>query len=92
MVKVRLLRNKRRLGLIRSRQHGADVAQGEILVFLDGHTECSEGWIQPLLQQIMADWKVVIQPTIGLIDPFTFDNRDGSFNPYAQSTFSWDLR
>lgn len=45
------------LGIARARNAGAEVARGEVLVFLDGHCFVPPGWLEPLVAPF-ADQKV----------------------------------
>ena len=68
--KVRMFRNFRREGLIRSRVRGAKVARGKVLVFLDAHVEVNVMWLEPLLDHIIQkNGKVLAVPHIDMIDP-----------------------
>ncbi len=51
-VPVKIFRNKKRLGLMKSRIVGADAATGDTLTFLDAHIEATKGWLVPLLSEI----------------------------------------
>ena len=74
MPRVRLIRTKKREGLVRARLLGAEVALGETLTFLDCHIECNQGWLEPLLARIAEDDSVVTVPIISTIewDSFAF--------------------
>jgi len=48
------------------------VAKGSVLTFLDAHCECIDGWIEPMLQRIAENPKVVVTPVIESIDSDTF--------------------
>ncbi|XP_071950569.1 polypeptide N-acetylgalactosaminyltransferase 1-like [Antedon mediterranea] len=90
--KVKILRLQKREGLIRARLKGAEIANGEVLTFLDSHVECNVGWLEPLLQRVWEDRTTVVCPVIDAIDDKTFKymqsgNLIGAFNWEMQ--FRW---
>ena len=71
--KVKIVRLGKRSGLMTARTEGAKAATGEVVVFLDSHIECTQGWIQPLLARIKEDRKHVVMPIIDSIDADSFE-------------------
>ncbi|XP_051008155.1 inactive polypeptide N-acetylgalactosaminyltransferase-like protein 5 [Acomys russatus] len=86
--KIKLVRNRKREGLIRSRMIGASRASGDVLVFLDSHCEVNRVWLEPLLHAIAKDHKMVVCPVIDVIDEFTLDYTAA---PIVRGAFDWNL-
>ena len=63
-LKVKLVRNKEREGLIRARNNGAVAATGDVVVFLDAHCEVDYNWLPPLLAPIHEDRTTLAVPVI----------------------------
>ncbi|XP_046542571.1 polypeptide N-acetylgalactosaminyltransferase 1-like [Haliotis rubra] len=80
--KIRILRSDVRKGLMHARMTGFYNATAPIVTFLDSHTECTPGWLEPLLAPIVADGNVVIAPAIDYINKEDFSLSVGEIQLY----------
>ncbi|XP_013771905.1 polypeptide N-acetylgalactosaminyltransferase 1-like [Limulus polyphemus] len=87
--KIKLLRLNKRAGLIRARLAGAKIATGDVLVFLDSHCETTVMWLEPLLQRIKENRKVVLCPIIDVIDDKTLEYSSISGDYFQIGGFTW---
>ncbi|XP_017772044.1 PREDICTED: polypeptide N-acetylgalactosaminyltransferase 3 [Nicrophorus vespilloides] len=71
-VTTKVIRNSKRVGLVKARLQGAARSFGEVLVFLDAHCECTRGWLESLLARIKQDRKTVVCPVIDIINDDSF--------------------
>ena len=70
---VRLIRNPTQKHLVEARLVGARSATGEVLVFLEGHCELTQGWLEPLLNHIHKNPHAIAIPILDFIDMLTLD-------------------
>ncbi|KAM4050813.1 polypeptide N-acetylgalactosaminyltransferase-like 6 [Anomaloglossus baeobatrachus] len=88
--KVRIVRTKKREGLIRTRLLGAAMAKGEVLTFLDSHCEVNVNWLPPLLNQIALNHKTIVCPMIDVIDHNHF-GYEAQAGDAMRGAFDWEM-
>lgn len=88
--KVKIMRNGKREGLIRTRLAGVKAAKGRVIVVLDSHVEVYHNWLPPLLQPIVEDRETVVCPMIDIIDKddFRYIAQPGDA---MRGGFDWEL-
>lgn len=90
--KVKILRAKKREGLIRARLLGAVHATAPVLTFLDSHIECTTGWLEPLLDRIAKNTTTVVCPVIDVIDDTTLQYHYHDSTGVQVGGFDWNLQ
>nr|XP_039265638.1 polypeptide N-acetylgalactosaminyltransferase 6-like [Styela clava] len=88
---VKLIRSPTTLGVAKARMLGLKHANGQAVAFLDSHCECYEGWIEPLLQRIQENEKVIVVPIIEIIEPETFAFGVSPMQMAQRGGFDWTL-
>lgn len=77
--------------MVRARLLGIQHSTAKILTFLDSHCECTEGWLEPLLERIVRDPTNVVCPVIDAIDHNTFEYVYKGGLKINIGGFTWDL-
>lgn len=85
---IKIIRSRKREGLIRARLIGTKNAAGSVMVFLDAHMECAEGWLEPLLARIASDRSVVAVP---VVDGISSDDMSYTVHKPSINGFRWGL-
>ncbi|CAG9562065.1 unnamed protein product [Danaus chrysippus] len=90
--KVRIVRATQREGLIRARLLGAKYVTAPVLTYLDSHCECTEGWLEPLLDRIARNKTNVVCPVIDVIDDNTLEYHYRDSTSVNVGGFDWNLQ
>lgn len=90
--KLKVVRSPQRVGLIRARLLGAARAVGQVLTYLDSHCECTEGWLEPLLDRIARNSTTVVCPVIDVIDDNTLEYMHRDASGTNVGGFDWNLQ
>ncbi|GMS89295.1 hypothetical protein PENTCL1PPCAC_11470, partial [Pristionchus entomophagus] len=88
-IPVHLVHLPERSGLIRARLTGSAMAKAPVLLFLDAHVEVTEGWLEPLLDRVKEDRKIVVAPIIDVISDDNFEYVTASDTTWGG--FNWHL-
>jgi glycosyltransferase involved in cell wall biosynthesis len=87
--KVKFVRHESHTGLINAKSAGANVATGDVIVFLDCHVKPDKGWARPIVEKIRANYKRVVVPNITGLDPDTWEEVRGN-GGQAKCYLTWD--
>lgn len=66
--KFRMLVMPVRSGLMWARLAGARAASGDVIVFMDCHTEANVNWLPPLIEPIAKNYRTCVCPYVDVID------------------------
>jgi len=90
--KVKVVRAPERVGLIRARLMGARYVSAPVITYLDSHCECTEGWLEPLLDRIARNNTNVVCPVIDVIDDDTLEYHYRDSGGVNVGGFDWNLQ
>lgn len=71
--KVRVVKNEERMGLIKAKMKAVELAEGDVLVFMEAHCIVNRQWLEPLLSRLADAPHALVQPTLDIIPQEHFD-------------------
>ena len=89
VTKVRVLVMPYRSGLMWARLAGARAARGDVIVFMDCHTEANVNWLPPLIEPIAENYRICVCPFIDVINAENYAY-EGIKNG-TRGTFDWQF-
>ena len=89
---IKVVRAPERVGLIRARLMGAKFVKAPVVTFLDSHCECTEGWLEPLLDRIARNKTNVVCPVIDVINDDTLEYHYRDSGGVNVGGFDWNLQ
>ncbi|KAG5666839.1 hypothetical protein PVAND_014849 [Polypedilum vanderplanki] len=87
--KVRILVLTKRSGLMWARLAGARAASGDVLIFMDCHTEANINWLPPLIEPIALNYRTCVCPYIDVIN--AKDYHYTGLQHGTRGVFNWQL-
>lgn len=85
--RIRLLVMPVRSGLMWARLAGARAAVGDVIVFMDCHTEANVNWLPPLIEPIAKNYKTCTVPITDVINAKTYKYE--RIDHGSRGTFDW---
>ena len=85
--KLKLIENKKSLGLMMARQKGIEAVESEYFIVLDGHIEVTPGWLEPVIYRLVQKPNALLTSHVGVIHRENFKVGIGY---YAQQLLIFD--
>lgn len=89
VTKLRMLVMPVRSGLMWARLAGARAASGDVIVFMDCHTEANVNWLPPLIEPIAKNYRTCVCPYVDVIDASNY--KYNSMGHGTRGVFNWQF-
>lgn len=86
---VKVVRHEVRMGLIKSKTAGGNMATGDMIMFLDAHVKPEWNWAEPILKHMNINYKRVVVPLIPILDGKTWEPNNNAVG--SKMMFDWTL-
>lgn len=87
---AKVLRNSERQGLIWGRNHGAELAENDVVVSVDPHVKVTKDWLKPIAEKLRKNYKCLAIPKTKCLDPVEW--KEINLNAPGYKTYwHWNL-